>query len=106
MIRANGRHSYISFDRSFQNTDENLVYRQLHWGKKLRQDSYEEGVVHDVYVLDDDEHKMFLIGRDIIRDDITYNASENNFYKDGEVIDGRNLTWDGEKVVEYVEFVT
>jgi len=49
---------------------------------------------------------MFLIGRDIIRDDITYNASENNFYKDGEVIDGRNLTWDGEKVIEYVEFIT
>ena len=115
MLKNNGKHSYISFNRSFENQEgmDDKFYKRLSWGRKQRKPSKSanKNIVSDVYVLDDDRRPMFMIGRDVVRDNIKYDKTKDEFYtqeegKDRVVIKNTNLTWDGNRVTEYVEFVT
>jgi len=84
MMKGNGRHTYISIDRDLSSSSiEGTEYKISSWGKLHRETNHRRAndiVVNDVFAMDDDGRKLFQVGRDIVRKDLTYD-SVNKVYK-------------------------
>ena len=108
--KGNGRHTYISLNRDLSNNSiEGTEYQHTSWGKLHRETNRrgkDDIVVNDVFAMDEEGRKLFQVGRDIVRTDITYDSVNGKFLKDGEVIDGRFSVNSQGEVIEYIEFVT
>lgn len=102
--KVNGDGVYISF-KSPKGSPENswIPYKE----SQLLTEKDERGNI-DVYLMSDDNRKLFKVGRYIVKNGYSYR--DNNFYDDkGNIIPSKkaeNLKADKTTVYEYVEFVS
>ena len=117
MTKANGRHTYISLDRTFESTiaDEDgelpdVSYRWTSWKDRHRKTVNDPLIVNEVYATNKEQKVLFRIGRDIRRPDLAYSV-EGKYYYDKNTHEKvtkneRRLDYKNGEVIEYVEFVT
>jgi hypothetical protein len=116
-MKDNGRHTYISLDRTFESTtpdeDGNLPdvsYRWTYWRDNYREAVRDDKIVNDVYATTKDRKPTFKIGRDIRRKDLSYSTDGKYFYytarPDEKIENDKKLRYINGEVIEYVEFVT
>ena len=117
MMKDNGRHTYISLDRTFESTtpdeDGNLPdvsYRWTYWRDNYRESIVDNKIINEVYATTKDRKPTFKIGRDIRRKDLSYSVDGNYFYytthPDEKIENDKKLRYINGEVIEYVEFVT
>ena len=116
MTKANGHHTYISIGRTFETTkaedDEDLpdvTYQYTSWRNKHSELNEHGKVLNDIYALNKQNKKLFKVGRDIYRDDITYNVEGNFYYignNEANIISSKGLRYENGRVIERVEFVS
>lgn len=115
LITETGKNNvYISLDS--QDNNNGYETRQISWKRshmnKVRISDKERGnskVLNRIYLINDDNLNQFEIGREIdVSDEITYDYSKKKFFniKTKEEVKDRKLYLDGDKVVEYFEFIT
>lgn len=102
--KANGDGIYISFQSPKGSSENSYVqYNE----SNLLSEKDDKGNI-DVYLMSDDNRKLFKVGRYIVKEGYSYR--DNNFYDDkGNIIPSKrrkNLKADQSTVYEYVEFVS
>lgn len=102
--KVNGDGVYISFQSPKGSSENSYVpYNE----SNLLSEKDDKGNI-DVYLMSDDNRKLFKVGRYIVKEGYSYR--DNNFYDDkGNIIPSKrrkNLKADQSTVYEYVEFVS
>lgn len=101
-----GKHTYITFN-SLPDTSDNFNYYRRKWSNIIRKKNDGENAVNKIYAVNRDNTILFEVGREIVRSDIQWDSDRKKFVQNGQVIKNQsNYRRDGDRVLEYVEFVT
>ena len=104
--KRSGKHLYITFNGLAGSSDEFSHYKQK-WSNVVRKDNDGTASVNKVYAMNRDNTILFEIGREIIREDIKWDSIRNAFTQNGNVVQNQSkYRRDGDRVLEYVEFLT
>lgn len=112
--KINGDHTFITFKPLAKDSENfNSFYREWRYINKAKYvrdtnvTSYSPTVVHNVYNITQDNVRQFEIGREILREDIVWDESQNAFCKNGiPVLNQSNFRNYNGQILEYIEFVT
>lgn len=112
--KGNGNHTFITF-KPLQRNNENCSSYYRSWDN-INKVPYERDyvtsedsatVVNKVYAVTEDNVRLFEIGREIVRDDVVWDNRKRAFIKGGKRLeDQRSYRRDGDRVLQYIEFVS
>lgn len=110
ITKNNNDNIYISLNSLSEESTENYQTQYLPWRvtNLLKEKTNDPKVINRVYYIDNNNIKHFEIGRDIdVSDEIYYDVDTNSFKNkvSGEVVTDRKLFREGDKILEYVEFL-
>ncbi len=112
--KGDGSHDYITFKPLSKNDDNCSTFYQS-W-ENINKVSYEAHenvqpdspqVINKIYAVTSDNVRLFEIGREIVNDDVVWDSAKKAFIQDGKKVSNqRNFRRDGDRVLEYIEFVS
>ena len=112
--KGNGNHTFITFKPLATNTDNCSSFYKS-WGN-INKKSFESSenvtsdsprIVNRIYAVTNDNVRLFEIGREIVNNDVVWDSDKKAFIQNGKKVKNpRNFRRDGDRVLEYIEFVS
>lgn len=112
--KGNGDHTFITFKPLATNNDncssfyrswDNINKKSFEFSESVTSDS--PIIVNRIYAVTDDNIRLFEIGREIVNDNVVWDSDKKAFMQNGKKVKNpRNFRRDGDRVLEYIEFVS